>query len=155
MFPCCSTREALSIDVPITNIGLISTKPGRILWVQTKFNLHFFLIELFGFQCWSTREHPSIDISITNVGLISTKPGRFHFSGYGQNSILSISNIFEKNNLGFNAVVAIRKDISTVVSITNVGLISTKPGRFLFFGYGQNSISKFFEKNSTFWVSIL
>ena len=25
-FPCCSTREDLSIDVSITNVGLISTK---------------------------------------------------------------------------------------------------------------------------------
>ena len=27
-FPCCSTRENLSVDVSITNVGLISTKPG-------------------------------------------------------------------------------------------------------------------------------
>ena len=26
MFPCCSTREDLSIDVSITNVGLILTK---------------------------------------------------------------------------------------------------------------------------------
>ena len=28
-FSCCSTRKDLSIDVSITNVGLISTKPGR------------------------------------------------------------------------------------------------------------------------------
>ena len=27
-FPCRSTREDLSIDVSITNVGLILTKPG-------------------------------------------------------------------------------------------------------------------------------
>ena len=27
-FQCCSTREDLSIDVSITNVGLISMKPG-------------------------------------------------------------------------------------------------------------------------------
>ena len=26
-FPCCSTREDLSVDVSITNVGLILTKP--------------------------------------------------------------------------------------------------------------------------------
>ena len=31
-FPCCSTREDLSIDVSITNVGLILTKPGRFLF---------------------------------------------------------------------------------------------------------------------------
>ena len=31
-FPCCSTREDLSVDVSITYVGLISTKPGRFLF---------------------------------------------------------------------------------------------------------------------------
>ena len=53
------------------------------------------------FSGCSTREDLSVDVSITNVGLILTKPGRFRFSaygnsGYGQNSISSISN-FLKN----------------------------------------------------------
>ena len=30
-FPCCSTNEDLSIDVSITNVGLILTKIGRYL----------------------------------------------------------------------------------------------------------------------------
>ena len=33
MFWCCSTREDLSIDVSITNVGLILTKPGRFLFL--------------------------------------------------------------------------------------------------------------------------
>ena len=31
-FPWCSTREELSIDVSITNVGLILTKQGRFLF---------------------------------------------------------------------------------------------------------------------------
>ena len=31
-FPCCSTREDLSVDVSITNVGLILTKPGRFFF---------------------------------------------------------------------------------------------------------------------------
>ena len=31
-FPCCSTSEDLSIDVSITNVGLILTKPGWFLF---------------------------------------------------------------------------------------------------------------------------
>ena len=29
-FPWCSTREDLSVDVSITHVGLILTKPGRL-----------------------------------------------------------------------------------------------------------------------------
>ena len=35
-FPCCSTREDLSIDVSITNVGLILTKPGRFFSRHTE-----------------------------------------------------------------------------------------------------------------------
>ena len=52
-----------------------------------------------------------------------------------------------------------REDLSVGVLFTNVGLILTKPGGFLFSGYGQNSISSilnFFWKNQLFgfpWCS--
>ena len=57
--------------------------------------------QIFWFPCCSTREDLSVDVSITHVGLILTNPGRFFFSaygnsGYGQNSILSISNFLKK-----------------------------------------------------------
>ena len=39
--------------------------------------------------------------------------------------------------MGFHAVVPTHEDLSIDVSITNVGLILTKPGLFLFSGYGQ------------------
>ena len=74
---------------------------------------------------------------ITNVGLISTKPGRFLFSEYGQNSISSISNFEKKIPFFFIPYRITREDFSIDVSITNVGLILTKPGLFLFWGYGQ------------------
>ena len=35
-FPCCGTREDLSVDVSITNVGLILTKPGRFLFSRTE-----------------------------------------------------------------------------------------------------------------------
>ena len=53
-FPCCSSCEDLSIDVSITNVGLILTKPGqfflgiRKLGVRTEFNfVNFKLFEKF------------------------------------------------------------------------------------------------------------
>ena len=88
-FPCCSTREDFSIDVSITNVGLIMTK---LWWFQLfstsqNSNSNFFekkKNQIFGFPCCSTREDLFIDVSITNVGLILTKLWWFLFSGYGQ-----------------------------------------------------------------------
>ena len=87
-FPWCSTREDLSIDVSITNVGLILTK---LRWFQlfvesqnSNFELFWEKIKFLGFPWCSTRENLSIDVSITNVGLISTKLGGFLFSGYGR-----------------------------------------------------------------------
>ena len=67
---------------------------------------------------------------------------------------------FLKKNQIFGSHVVVLEDLSVDVSITYVGLILTKPGRFLFSaygnsGYGQNSISSisnFLKKNSHFWV---
>ena len=58
----------------------------------------------------------------------------------------SISNFKKKKKKKFGSHVVVLEDLSVDVSITNVGLILTKPGRFLFSaygnsGYGQNSIS--------------
>ena len=78
-FPWCSTREGLSIDVSITNVGQILTKLWRFqLFVESqKSNFQFFWkkIQILGFPWCSTREDLSIDVSITNVGLILTKLG--------------------------------------------------------------------------------
>ena len=87
-FPWCSTREDLSIDVSITNVGLILTKPRWFqLFVKSQnsnFGLFWKINQIFGFPWCSTREDLSIDVSITNVGLILTKLWWFLFSGYGQ-----------------------------------------------------------------------
>ena len=89
-FPCCSTHGDLSIDVSITNEGLILTK---IRWFQlfdtshnagkSKLNFKFKKKnQIFQFPCCNTHKDLSIDASITNVGLILTMPGWFFFSGY-------------------------------------------------------------------------
>ena len=76
-FPWCSSSEDLSIDVSITNVGLILTK---LRWFQlfvksqnSNFELFWKKNQIFGFPCRSTREDLSIDVSIANVGLILTK----------------------------------------------------------------------------------
>ena len=75
----------------------------------------------------------------------------FQLFSTSQNTIkIRFQTFLKKKNqfffFGSHVVVATREDLSVDVSITNVGLISTKPGRFLFSaygnsGYGQNSIS--------------
>ena len=87
-FPCCSTREDLSIDVSITNVGLILTK---LRWFQlfVKIRISNFFEKknhIFGFPWCSTREDLSIDVSIANVGLILTKLRRFQLFVKNQNS---------------------------------------------------------------------
>ena len=88
MFPCCSTREDLSIDVSIGIVGLILANLGWFQLFGTSRNSisNFFekKISILGFICCSTREGLSIDVSITNVGLILTKLWWFLFSGCGQ-----------------------------------------------------------------------
>ena len=81
--------EDPSVDISITYVGLILTKPTyqltisflgiRKLGVRTQFNFvnfelfFFFFFYIFRFPCCSTREDLSIDVSITNVGLMLTK----------------------------------------------------------------------------------
>ena len=36
LFPCCSTREDLSVDVSSTYVGLILTKPGQFFSRHTE-----------------------------------------------------------------------------------------------------------------------
>ena len=87
-FPCCNTREDLSIDVSITNVGLILTNQR---WFQlfvtsqnSNFELFWKIFRIFGFPCCSTRDDISIDVSITNAGLILTKLWWLLHSGYRQ-----------------------------------------------------------------------
>ena len=116
------------------------------------------------FSCCSTREALFVDVSITYVGLILTKLRWFLFSafgnsGYGQNSISSISNFLKNfHNFGFPWC-STREDLSIDVLITNVGLILTKLRWFQpFVKKVKIRISNFFEKkNQIFglpWSSI-
>ena len=95
-FPCCSTREDLSIDISITYVGLILTKPGRFFFSaygnsmygqNSILSISNFLKNFYisGFPWCSTREDHSIDVSITNVGLILTKLWWFQLFVKSQN----------------------------------------------------------------------
>ena len=133
-FSCCSTREDLSVDVSITYVGLILTKPGRFHFSaygnsgygQNSISLISNFLKkfhIFGFPWSSTHEDLSIDVSITNVGQILTKLRRFQLFVISQNSNFEL---LEKNkNFGFPWCSTL-EDLSIDVSITNVGLIVTK-----------------------------
>ena len=99
-FPWCSTREDHSIDVSITNVGLILTK---LRWFQlfvksqnSNFELFWKKNQIFGFPWCSIREDLSIDVSITNVGLILTKLRWFQLFVKSQNSNFEL--FWKKNN---------------------------------------------------------
>ena len=93
-FPCCSTREDLSVDVSISYVGLILTKPGRFFFSaygnsgygQNSISKFLKKFHISGFLWCSTREDHSIDVSITNVGLILTKLRWFQLFVRSQNS---------------------------------------------------------------------
>ena len=110
-FPWCSTREDLSIDVSITNVGLILTK---LRWFQlfvksqnSNFELFWKKNRILGFPWCSTHEDLSIDVSITNVGLILTKLRWFQHFIKSQNSNFEL--FWKKNTFsGFHGVVLVK-----------------------------------------------
>ena len=127
-YPCCSTCKDLSIDVSITNVGLILTK---LKWFQlfvksqnSNFELFWKKNQILGFPCCTTREDLSIDVSITNVGLILTKLRWFQLFVKSQNSNFEL--FWKKNPIFGFPWRSTREDLSIDVSITNVGLILTK-----------------------------
>ena len=151
-FPCCSTREDLSIDVSITYVGLILTKPGRLFFSaywnsgygqNSISSISNFLkkIHISGFPWCSTREDHSIDVSITNVGLMLTKLRWFQLFVKSQNSNFEL----KKKTIFGMPWCSTREDLSIDVSITNVGLILTKLWLFLFSGCGQT------DRQTGFW----
>ena len=98
------TREDLSIDVSITNVGLTLTK---LRWFQlfvknqnSNFELFWKKNQIFGFPWCSTREGLSIDVSITNVRLILTKLWWFQLFVESQNSTF----LKKKSNFGISMV---------------------------------------------------
>ena len=162
--PCCSTREDLSVDVSITYVKLILTKPGRFFFsaygnsgygqnsIPSISNfLKFFHIS--GFPWCSTHEDHYIDVSITNVGLILTKLRWFQLFVKSQNSNFEL--LKKKTIFGFPWC-STREDLSIYVSITNVGLILTKLRWFQLFVKSQNSnFELFWKKKSNFYVSMV
>ena len=87
----------LSVDVSITYVGLILTKPGRFRFSAygnsrygqnsiSSISNFWKNFHIFGFPWCSTREDHSIDVSITNVGLILTKLRWFQLFVKSQNS---------------------------------------------------------------------
>ena len=160
---CCSTREDLSVDVSITYVGLILTKPGRFFFSaygnsrygqNSISSISNFLknFHISGFPWCSTREDHSIDASITNVGLILTKLRWFQLFVKSQNSNFEL--FWKKNTIFGFPCCSTREDLSIDVSITNVGLILKKLRWFQLFVKCQNSNFKLFWKNkkSNFWV---
>ena len=65
MFPCCSTREDLSIDVSITIVGLILTKLGWFQHFRTSQNSNFKLFWKIKSNFW---------VSMHGVVLVKTFP---------------------------------------------------------------------------------
>ena len=109
----------------------------------------------FYVSCCSTREDLFIDVSITYVGLILTKLRWFLFSsfgnsGYGQNSISSISNFLKFFHIFGFPWCSTSEDLSIDVLITNVRLILTKLRWFQLFVKSQNSNFKLFWKKIKF-----
>ena len=98
--------------------------------VRIQFQTFLNKIQIFRFPCCSTHEDLSIDLSIPNVGLIAIDKVKVFFQLFGTSqstSQNSISNLKKKNQiLGFPSCSS-HEDLSTDVSITNVGLILTKP----------------------------
>ena len=115
-FPCCSTRKDLSVDVSISYVGLILTKPGRFFFSayrnsgygQNSISNFLKNFPISGFLCCSTREDHSIDVSITNVGLILTKLRWFQLFVKSQNSNFEL--FWEKKIkfLGLHGVVLVK-----------------------------------------------
>ena len=134
--PWCSTREDISIDASITNVGLILTK---LRWFQlfvksqiSNFKLLKKKIQIFRLPWYSTREDLSIDVSITNVGLILMKLRWFQLFAKSQNSNFKL--FWKKIQIFGLPLCSTRENLSIDASITNVGLILTKLRGFLFLG---------------------
>ena len=166
-FPCCSTREDLSVDVSITNVGLIVTKPWRFRFSaygnsgygqNSISSISNFLkkFHISGFPWCSTREDLSIDVSITNVGLILTKQRWFQLFVKSQNSNFEL--FWKKNQIFGFPCCSTREDISIDVSITNVGLILTKlrcEATVISALRQKSKFELFWKKKSNFLVSMV
>ena len=145
MYPRCRHIGETYLNVDFSSSAQVK--------IKSQIQFRTFLKKKNWFPCCSTREDLSVDVSITYVGLVLTKPGRFLFSaygnsGYGQNSISSISNFLKTNHIFGFPWSSTREDHSIDASITNVGLILTKLRWFQ-----QIRITNFFGNKFKFLVS--
>ena len=156
-FPCCSNREDLSVDISITYVGLILTKPGQFFFSAYRNSgygqntilsniLKNFHISGFPWAWCSTCEDHSIDVSITNVGLILMKLRWFQLFVKSQN--LNFELFWKKNQIFGFPWCSTPENLSIDVSITNVRLILMKLWWFQLFV--KRRISNFFEKKFKF-----
>ena len=102
-----------------------------------------------------TREDLSVDVSITNENWYWRSQDDFFFSaygnsGYGQNSISSISNFLKNFHIFGFLWCSTYEDHSIDVSITNVGLILTMLRWFQLFIKSQNLNFELFWKKILF-----
>ena len=132
-------------------------KKKSALWYQSKYKSKFNFDlkkkkkKKKGFSCCSTCEDLSIDASITNLGLILTKPRWFQLFGTSQNKVKIQFRSFLKFFFWGFSCCSTCKDLSIDASITNLGLILTKP-RFIFIsGYGHSGYGQT-NKQTQFWV---
>ena len=138
-YPWCSTREDLSIDVSITNVGLILTK---LRWFQlfvksqnSNFELFWKKIQFLCFHGVVFVKTFPLMYQLLMQGWYRRSQGDFSSSSKVK---IWISNFFEKKNQIFRFPwCSTREDLSIDVSITNVGLILTKLWWYLFSGCGQ------------------
>ena len=94
-----------------------------------------------------TREDLSIGVSITNVGQILTKLWWFQLFVESQNSNFEL--FWKQIQIFRFPWCRTRENLSIDVTITNVGLILTKLGWFLFSGYGQ--MDRRTDRQTWFW----
>ena len=80
----------------------------------------------------STLEGTTMHPRYSHIGACWDLLEWFQLFGTSQNTFF-----FKKNQISWFRWCSTREDLSIDVSITNVGLILTKPGGFLFSGYGQ------------------
>ena len=120
-----------------TNIALILTKlRGFQLFDTSQNSISNFFEKKLGFHAVVlVKTFPLMYQLATNVGLILTKLRGFQLFDTSKSKFNF--KLLWKKKLGFHAVVLVKTFPLVYQLATNVGLILTKPGWFIFLGYGQ------------------
>ena len=155
-FPWCSARENLSIDVLITNAGLILTK---LRWFQLFLksqNSNFELKKKIKLDVDPRRDDDASPMSSYRCMLRPTRmisalrhKSKFNFE-LKKKQVRTQFQIF-LNQIFMIPCCSILEDLSINVSIANVGLILTKLRWFQLFVKSQNSNFELFWKKFKFW----